>query len=553
VKRLGGGFGGKETRSCNIASYAAIAAHHLNKPVRLVLERDVDMSITGQRHPFKCEYKVGFNKDGDLRGLDVNIYNNAGYSLDLSMAVMDRALFHIDGPYNWAAFSATGRCCNTNLPSNTAFRGFGGPQGMMFTEMIVERVANFLKKPTNFVREKNFYREGEKTHFGQALNNWTLPETWERLKERSEIAVKQQQVAAFNKQHRFKKRGIGCLPTKFGISFTYLPLNQGGALVHIYQDGSVLVSHGGTEMGQGLNTKMIQVAADELGIDAELVHVNETATDKVPNTSPTAASFSSDINGLAVQDACQKLMVRIKPHLADAKGNRKPWKAVVEAVYNERISLSATGFCKIEGIGYDFISGKGTPFRYFTHASAVSVVEIDTLTGDFTTISTDIVMDLGQSINPVIDIGQIEGAFVQGLGWCTMEEMVWGDPQHKWVQPGSLMSRGPGNYKLPSFNDTPIDFNVYLLRDRPNPVTLHSSKAVGEPPFFLAASVFFAIKEAIQAARIANGKTDGGDYFQLNCPATSERIRMACADDITERFVSSTAAEGIFYQTKGSY
>ena len=549
VKRLGGGFGGKETRSVNIASYAAVAAKKLLKPVRICLERDIDMSITGQRHPFKAIYKVGFNKTGRLKALDIQLYNNAGYSLDLSMAVMDRALFHIDNVYKWPALRCIGRTCKTNLPSNTAFRGFGGPQGMMFTEMIIERIALYLNKDINEIKELNFYKEGDLVHFKQKLNNWTLPETWYRLKIQSNYHEKVQMIKKFNSQHRYKKRGIATTATKFGISFTYLPLNQGGALVNIYKDGSVLISHGGTEMGQGLHTKMAQVAADAFNISIDLIHINNTDTSKVPNTSASAASFSSDINGIAILDACNKIKKRLSSLLQDNK--HKTWYEIITQAYNDRISLSATGYCKIDGIGYDFITGQGIPFRYFTNGTAVSVVEIDCLTGDFTTLSTDIVMDLGTSLNPIIDIGQIEGAFIQGMGWCTLEEMVWGDKSHPWIKPGYLMSKGPGNYKLPAFNDTPLDFNIHLLRDRPNPVTLHSSKAVGEPPFFLAASVFFAIKNAIQAARAENNLYG---YFQLNAPATCERIRMACNDHITKLILSDTNhSNDEFYQTKGSY
>ncbi|KPI92785.1 Xanthine dehydrogenase [Papilio xuthus] len=523
VKRMGGGFGGKESRGILTSLPVAFAAHKLNRPVRCMLDRDEDMQMTGTRHPFLIKYKVAATKEGKLMGAIVNIYNNGGYSIDLSGPVVERAMFHFENAYYIPNVEVTGHVCKTNLPSNTAFRGFGGPQGMFGAENMLRDVAQKLGRNIEEVMKMNLYRENLTTHYNQVLTHCTLQRCWDECVEKSNFTERKKAVENFNKQHRWRKRGMSIIPTKFGIAFTEKLLNQAGALLIVYVDGSVLLSHGGTEMGQGLHTKMIQVASRALGIDVSKIHITETATDKVPNTSATAASAGSDLNGMAVLEACEKLMKRLQPY--KEKNPNGKWEEWISAAYVDRVSLSATGFHATPDIGFDFKNNSGKPFNYFTYGVACAEVEVDCLSGDHQVIRTDIVMDLGESINPAIDIGQIEGAFIQGYGLFTMEELIYSPT-------GTLYSRGPGAYKIPGFGDIPQEFNVSLLKGAPNPRAVYSSKAVGEPPLFLACSVFFAIKEAIKAARVDAGVCPD---FKLDAPATSARIRMACEDHITKK------------------
>jgi len=523
VKRMGGGFGGKESRSVPISAVIAAAANKAGRPVRIMLDRDEDMLVSGFRHPFYGRYKVAFTKEGKILAVDTELYANAGWSMDLTFAVVERGMFHSDNSYKVPNLRVRGYSCKTNLASNTAFRGFGGPQGLMVAETWIEKVASKLDIPAHKVREINLYQEGMKTHFNQVLNNCTLQTCWDQCKQISRYEERKTEIEKFNKNNRWTKRGISMVPVKFGIAFTATFMNQSGALVMVYSDGSVLVSHGGTEMGQGLHTKMIQVASQALEIDHKKIHINETSTDKVPNTSPTAASAGSDLNGMAVLEACLIIKKRLQPYKeANPQGSWEDW---VKSAYFDRVSLSTTGFHATPDIGYDFKTNSGNPFNYFTYGVACSEVEIDCLTGDHQVISTNIVMDLGESINPAIDIGQIEGAFMQGYGLFLLEQILH-TPQ------GSLITRGPGAYKIPSFNDIPGVFNVSLLRGAPNPRAVFSSKAVGEPPLFLAASVFFAVKDAISAARKQNNLSA---WFDLDAPATAERIRMSCADRFTAK------------------
>ncbi|CAG9578686.1 unnamed protein product [Danaus chrysippus] len=523
VKRMGGGFGGKESRGMLIALPVAFAAHKLQRPVRCMLDRDEDMQMSGTRHPFLIKYKVAVTKEGKMMAADVNIYNNGGYSFDLSGPVVERAMFHFENAYYIPHSVVTGHVCKTNLPSNTAFRGFGGPQGMFGAENMIWDIAAKLNKSQDEIRRINLYTENSITHYGQVLTHCTLQRCWDECVEKSNLSQRRKDIEEFNKQNRWRKRGISIIPTKFGIAFTEKFLNQAGALLLVYTDGSVLLSHGGTEMGQGLHTKMIQIVSRALGIDISKIHVSETATDKVANTSATAASAGSDLNGMAVLEACQTLMKRLQPY-KDKNPNGK-WEDWVSAAYFDRVSLAATGFHATPDIGFDFKNNKGKPFNYFTFGVACAEVEIDCLSGDHQVIRTDIVMDLGESINPAIDIGQIEGAFIQGYGLFTMEELIYSPT-------GTLYSRGPGAYKIPGFGDIPQEFNVSLLKGAPNPRAVYSSKAVGEPPLFLASSIFFAIKEAIKAARADAGVSL---EFKLESPATSARIRMACEDHITKK------------------
>lgn len=534
TKRIGGGFGGKETRSSFIAAAASVPSYLLNRHVKLTLDRDVDMMITGQRHSFLGKYKVGFTNEGKVLALDLEIYNNAGNSHDLSRAVLERAMFHSDNVYEIPNVRINGNVCFTNFPSNTAFRGFGGPQGMLIAENWIQRIAMELKKSPEEIREMNFQSEGSILHYGQKLEHCTLVQLWNQLKSSCDFPRARAEVEEFNVRNRWKKRGIAMVPTKFGISFTTKFMNQAGALVHVYTDGTVLVTHGGVEMGQGLHTKVAQVAASAFNIPLSSVFISETSTDKVPNASPTAASASSDMYGAAVLDACEQIIARMEPIASNRSFNS--FAELANACYMERIDLSAHGFHITPDIGFDWKTGKGNPFRYFTYGAAFAEVEIDTLTGDFHTRVANIILDLGHSLNPAIDVGQIEGAFIQGLGWVALEELKWGDAAHRWIPPGYLNTCGPGNYKIPSVNDVPLKFNVSLLKGVPNVKAIHSSKAVGEPPFFLASAVFFAIKDAITAARADAGCSG---WFPLDNPATPERIRMACTDEFTLRHVDS--------------
>jgi len=533
VKRMGGGFGGKESRSVPLTAAVAVAAKATGRPVRLMLDRDEDMITSGWRHPFLGRYKVAFSSTGLVQAVEVDLYNNAGHTMDLSFSVMERAMFHSDGSYKVPNLRARGHCCKTNLPSNTAFRGFGGPQGLMVAESWIEKIAMKLSLSTEEVRQRNLYKEGELTHFKQQLVNCTLSRCWDECSKMAGFSQLRAEVDEFNANNRWKKRGLAMIPVKFGIAFTAVHLNQNGALINVYTDGTVLVAHGGTEMGQGLHTKMVQVAAHTLGIDHSKVHIMETGTDTVPNTPPTAASAGSDLNGMAVLEGCKVINSRLEKFKQANPGGT--WEDWVTAAFFARVSLSTTGFHATPDIGYDFQTNSGNAFNYFTFGVGCSTVEIDCLTGDHHVLRTDIVMDLGESLNPAIDIGQVEGGFMQGYGLFVMEQLLH-SPE------GSLLTRGPGAYKIPSFNDVPAKFNVCLLRGASNPRAVYSSKAVGEPPLFLAASVFWAIKDAVRSARTESGASM---EFQLESPATAERIRLACEDPLTQK-VGKLPEEGTY-------
>ncbi|GAB1868637.1 xanthine dehydrogenase [Camponotus japonicus] len=525
VKRLGGGFGGKESRSSLLAIPVAFAAHRLQKPVRCMLDRDEDMLISGTRHPFLFKYKVGFNDAGLIKVMKLHIYNNAGYSYDLSIPVLQRAMFHFENSYRIPVSEVYGYVCKTNLPSNTAFRGFGAPQGMFVAETIIRHIAEYLELDVVKLSELNLYKEGDLTHYNQQLVNCTLDRCWRECLASSRYNERIVEIQRYNRENRFKKKGLAIVPTKFGISYTVLTLNQAGALIHIYTDGSVLISHGGIEMGQGLHIKMIQVASRVLKVNPDKIHIIETATDKVPNTSATAASTGSDLNGMAVMNACEQIMKRLQPIIdSDPESTWEDW---IKAAYSQRISLSASGFYRTPNIGYSFDTNSGNPFNYFTYGVACTEVQIDCLTGDHEVLRTDIVMDLGESLNPAIDIGQVEGGFIQGYGLFTLEEIIYSPT-------GTLFSKGPGAYKLPGFTNIPQEFNVSLLKGASNPRAIYSSKAVGEPPLFLASSAFFAIKEAIKAAR-KDMNIHG--YFRFDAPATAANIRNACIDNLTMKII----------------
>ncbi len=531
--RMGGGFGGKESQANPYAAVAALAALKTGRPARVRLKRDQDMMLTGKRHPFLGRYRVSFDSEGVLKALDVQLFSDGGWSSDLSEAVLGRALFHIDNCYYIPNLRVTGRVCKTNVTSHTAFRGFGGPQGMLVVEEALDRVARYLGLPPEVVRERNFYRgtlETNTTHYGQEVADNRIGRVWDEVKANSDFEARKAEVAAFNRESPHVKRGLALQPVKFGISFTHTPLNQAGALVLIYTDGSVQLNHGGTEMGQGLHTKMLQVASRALGLSLKRFRMMPTATDKVPNTSATAASSGADLNGQAVKDACETLKTRLE-HVArkmlkvsDAaelvfagdhiypKGEtsrRLPFNEVIAQAYLQQVPLSATGYYRTPGLHYDAAAGRGKPFHYFAFGAALSEVEVDGFTGGFKLKRVDIVHDVGDSLNPLVDQGQIEGGFVQGMGWLTMEELVWN-------QDGRLLTVAPSTYKIPTIADAPEAFHVQLLEHTRQPDTIYGSKAVGEPPFMLA----LGVREAIRAAVAAFGENP--KEVPLAAPATPE-------------------------------
>lgn len=502
-----------------------------------MLNRDEDIATTGQRHPFLCHWKVGVNKDGKLQALDADIYANGGHSQDLSLGVVQRALSHIDGVYKIPNVHVRGYLCRTNTVSNTAFRGFGGPQGMFFAESFVSEIADHLKIPVEKLREINMYKDHEETHFNQELTDWHVPLMYKQVLEESNYFARQKAVEEYNRTHKWSKRGIAIIPTKFGLSFTALFLNQAGALVHIYRDGSILLAHGGTEMGQGLHTKMVMIAAEALKVPQSSVFISETATNTVANTSPTAASASSDLNGYAIFNACEQLNQRLRPY-REANPNAT-MKELATAAYFDRVNLSAQGFYKTPEIGYKWGENTGKMFYYFTQGVTAAEVEIDTLTGDWTPLRADIKMDVGQSINPSIDYGQIEGAFIQGQGLFTTEESLW----HR--ASGQIFTRGPGTYKIPGFRDIPQVFNVSLLKDVEwkDLRTIQRSRGVGEPPLFMGSAVFFAIRDALKAAR---KEWNSEEVLRLDSPATPERIRISCCDPLVEKGRVEDRGDGFF-------
>lgn len=541
--RMGGGFGGKETQAATPAALAALAAHHTGRPVRVRWNRDQDMMLTGHRHPFLARFKAGFDAAGRLRAARVHLYANGGWALDLSPAVMDRALFHLDNAYYIPAVAFRGQVVRTHLSSNTAFRGFGGPQGMVVIEEILDRIARRLGLPPEVVRERNLYHgrgETNTTHYGQAIGDNRLPAIWRRLKQSSDFDRRRQALAAWNAAHPYGKRGLAITPVKFGISFTFTPLNQAGALVLIYQDGSVQVNHGGTEMGQGLHTNIRAIAARELGLPPGHIRVMPTRTDKVPNTSPTAASCGTDLNGAAVRHACAILRARLAPVAARLLGKKlgrapSPGKLifaggkvaagarsrvsvrfaqVARQTYLERISLAATGYYATPGIHWDPATGRGKPFHYFAYGAAVCEVEVDGFTGMMRVLRADLLHDAGESVNAGINRGQVEGGFIQGLGWLTGEELKWDDA-------GRLLTHSPDTYKIPALGDMPEVFNVTLLPNAAQRGVIYGSKAVGEPPFMLAIAVREAIRDAVAAFAPSGGEVP------LPLPATCEAIFQA--------------------------
>ena len=552
TRRMGGGFGGKESQGNALAVACAVAARATGRACKMRYDRDDDMVITGKRHDFRITYRAGFDDRGRLTGVDFRHYTRAGWAQDLTLPVADRAMLHADNAYFLPAARIESHRLRTNTQSATAFRGFGGPQGMVGIERVMDHIAHMLGRDPLEVRRANYYDPAEPrgpgtgrrfgaehspkpaqarntTPYGMEVSDFILHEMTEALETRADYAARRQAVADWNAQNPVIKRGIALTPVKFGISFTLTHLNQAGALVHVYQDGSIHLNHGGTEMGQGLNQKVAQVAAAAFGVDLAAVRITATDTQKVPNTSATAASSGSDLNGMAVLNACEKIRARIAEHLAETHQARPDavrfeggkvhvahhsltFAEAAASAYLARVSLSATGFYKTPDITWDRARGQGRPFFYFAHGAAVTEVAVDTLTGENRILRTDILHDAGSSLNPAIDIGQIEGGYVQGAGWLTMEELVWDEK-------GRLRTHAPSTYKIPAATDTPPVFNVDLW-DQPNPaMTIYRSKAVGEPPFMLGISALMALSDAVAAC--------GPGYPALDAPATPERVLAA--------------------------
>ena len=544
-RRMGGAFGGKESQAAQWACLAALAARTVDRPAKLRLDRDDDMAMTGKRHDFRADYRCGVDASGVLTGIEMELAARCGCSADLSMGVCDRALFHADNAYYYPAATIRSRRLRTDTVSNTAFRGFGGPQGMIVAERVMDEAAIVLGLDPLEVRKRNLYRPGrDTTPYGMTVEEHVLADIIEDLERTSEYQSRREDAARFNARGGPLRKGLALTPVKFGIAYTLLPLNQAGALVHVYVDGSVQVNHGGTEMGQGLYIKVAQVVAGELGVDVDRVQVTATRTDKVPNTPATAASSGSDLNGMAARRAARKIRRRmadvagrhfrvepdrisfgngqVGPAPGEARhGETIPFRQVAALAFGERVSLSATGFFRTPKVGWNRDERSGRPFLYFAYGAACSEVTVDTETGEMRLDRVDILHDAGRSLNPAVDMGQIEGGFVQGLGWLTSEELVYDE----W---GRLLTHAPSTYKIPTCSDVPADFRVglYLPGRNPEP-TIYRSKAVGEPPLMLALSVFSAITHAL--ASLAPGQVP-----PLDAPATPEAILRA-ADAVRSR------------------
>jgi len=534
IRRMGGGFGGKESHPALIASTAAIVARATGRPAKYRLDRDDDMMMTGKRHDFKIGYEVGFDDKGRINGITFEQAARCGYSADLSSSICDRAMFHADNSYYLDHVRIRSYRCKTNTQSNTAFRGFGGPQGMVGIERVIDAIAFDLGLDPAKVRKTNFYGGAgrDTTQYGMKVEDNILPELMVELERSSDYHVRRAAIRGENAQSRWFKKGIALTPVKFGISFTATHLNQAGALIHVYKDGSVHLNHGGTEMGQGLYVKVGQVVAEIFQIDLKRIKITATTTAKVPNTSATAASSGSDLNGMAARDGALKIRARLAEFAAakfgvdseavvfeagfvQAGSERISFDELVAAAYMARVQLSATGFYKTPKVGYDPKTYAGRPFFYFAYGAAVSEVVIDTLTGEYKITRVDILHDCGESLNPAIDMGQIEGGFIQGMGWLTTEEL-WFD------KTGRLQTHAPSTYKIPAVGDRPDDMRMAIYSAGHNiEETIYRSKAVGEPPLMLAISVLCALGDAVAAA------ADYKNFAHLDAPATPERVLTA--------------------------
>ncbi|MBS4753647.1 xanthine dehydrogenase molybdopterin binding subunit [Nocardioides sp. zg-ZUI104] len=533
--RMGGAFGGKEMQPHGLAAVAALGAVLTGRPVRLRLTRAQDMTMSGKRHGFAATWRVGLDAEGRLQALEATLTSDGGWSLDLSEPVLSRAMCHVDNAYWIPHVRVDGRIARTHKTSQTAFRGFGGPQGMLVIEDILGRAAAALGIDAAELRRRNLYGEEQTTPYGQTVHDvGRLHRAWEQVLTSASYDERRAAITAHNAAHPHRKRGLAITPVKFGISFNFTAFNQAGALVHVYKDGSVLINHGGTEMGQGLHTKMLQVAATALGLPIERVRLAPTRTDKVPNTSATAASSGADLNGAAIRDACEQVLARLGPvadRLRAETGQEPAWEELVRAAYLSRIQLWAAGYYRTPGLSWDMVAMRGNPFKYFAYGVAAAEVEVDGFTGAYEVRRVDIVHDVGASLSPQIDIGQVEGGFTQGLGWLTLEDLRWdtGDGPGR----GRLATNGASTYKLPSLSEMPAELNVALLGPDPEPsrtqAAVYGSKAVGEPPVMLAFSVREALRDAI-GAFAATGGTGGsgapgcGPVVELASPATPEAV-----------------------------
>ena len=542
TRRMGGGFGGKESQAAIPAAISALLAARTKRPVKLRLDRDDDMVLTGKRHPFRIDYEVGFDSTGRIGGVSFMLAGDCGFSPDLSGGINDRAMMHIDNCYFLEHIAILSHRCKTNTVSHTAFRGFGGPQGIMGIEYVMDEIARHLGRDPLEIRRRNFYGSQTRnvTPYGMTVEDNIIGELVDELARTSGYAARQQEIAAFNAGSRWIKRGLALIPVKFGISFTAIHLNQAGALVQLYTDGSVLLNHGGTEMGQGLFIKVAQVVAEEFGIPVQQVRVTATNTSKVPNTSPTAASAGTDLNAKAAQAAAHTIKQRLAHVAATEFGvpptavifangeviggrRRMGFADLAKLARMQRVSLSSTGFYATPKIHFDPVTQTGRPFYYFAYGAALAEVEVDGLTGEYRQRRVDILHDCGKSLNPAIDLGQIEGGFVQGAGWLTTEELWWDGS-------GRLRTHAPSTYKIPTIGDLPAEFHVRLYeagRNREN--AIFRSKAVGEPPLNLGIAVFQALRDAVAAF----GST--GRSPPLDAPATPERVLMAI-----ERLLATT-------------
>lgn len=556
--RMGGGFGGKEMQPHGFAAIAALGATLTGRPVRLRLNRTQDITMSGKRHGFHSEWRAGFDDDGHLVALDATLTADGGWSLDLSEPVLARAMCHVDNAYWIPNVRVDGRIAKTNKTSQTAFRGFGGPQGMLVVEDILGRCAPLLGYDGIELRRRNLYRLNDTTPYGQPVRHADrLESCWSQVSDNGDVVRRQAEIEAFNASHPHRKRALAMTPVKFGISFNLTAFNQAGALVHVYKDGSVLINHGGTEMGQGLHTKMLQVAATTLGVPLARVRLAPTRTDKVPNTSATAASSGADLNGAAIKNACEQIRERLEQvaggrlgisprdvritegivHGLAFDGDSLRWEEVVHDAYRERVQLWAAGFYRTEGLHWDANAMRGEPFKYFAYGVAAAEVEVDGFSGAYTLRRVDIVHDVGDSLSPLIDIGQIEGGFVQGAGWLTLEDLRWdeSDGPHR----GRLATQAASTYKLPSFSEMPSEFNVRLLEKAHEEGAVYGSKAVGEPPLMLA----FSVREALRQAAAAFGPA--GTSVELPSPATPEAVYWALEQARSSVGVEWLAASGV--------
>ena len=526
VRRMGGAFGGKETQAAAYAAACALVAAKTGRPARIRADRDDDMVMTGKRHDFTADYDVGFDGDGRIEGIKIVLAARCGATVDLSLAISDRAMFHADNCYYLPAVEIVSHRLKTHTVSNTAFRGFGGPQGMMAIERVMDAIAFYLGLDPLAVRQANLYGPGrDVTPYHMKVEDNVAPEIIAELAQSAGYAARREAVAAFNASHRILRKGLALTPVKFGISFTTTHLNQAGALVLVYADGSIHLNHGGTEMGQGLMIKVAQVVADVFAVPIESVKISATRTDKVPNTSATAASSGSDLNGMAAKYAAETIKKRLDDFAATQPGSASwTFAELCRGAHLARISLAATGFYATPKIEYDRPSHRGRPFLYFAYGAALSEVVIDTLTGEHRVVAVDILHDVGRSLNPAIDMGQIEGGFIQGMGWLTTEELVFDDR-------GRLLTHAPSTYKIPTASDRPPHMDIRIFERGENvEETIHRSKAVGEPPLMLAISVFSALTQAVAAAAPGKGLP------RLDAPATPERI-LAALDELRGRNV----------------